>query len=217
MSSRAARAAGCALFAVVLGAWSGDGWRVEPPWLAQLSGLQAIWAGGAFASGALLARVPRRGAATGAAFGGCAIGAYYVDMWVVQGAHSALSQLAASGGAFWVVAAVTGGAVMGALGSLTHRSPGDRRLDPAVLGWAAMVGVLVAEAVYVLWVQGRFADDPAVPATVLVLLAVGVAVFAARRTGWVPLATGLLVMAVIAPVLAVGFLELQRALAYATL
>lgn len=224
MSDRV-RAAALLLAAAFLGAWSGDGWRIGPAWLSYLVSFQALWALGAFVAGRGLTRGrgPGRGlgvgALAGAVFGGTAIAAYYVDMWLVQGAHSAVSQLTETGGPFWVGAAVTGGAAMGVVGALTRRRAGDGRLQVPAMAWALVVVVLVAEVVFVQLFRGLFPSEAAVEvaSALLLLIALVVAALGARRTGPRAFVAGAAVMLVVGPLLASAFLWVEQVLGYTTL
>ncbi len=217
--SRAPRVVLVLAAAVLLGAWSGDGWRIGPGWLADLAGFQALWALGAFTAGLVAARSLLAGAAAGAAFGGLAISSYYLDMWLVQSAHSVTAQLTKSGGIFWCTAAVVGGAAMGALGAVAARRASRRRLDPASLAWAAIVFVLGAEVVLVQVFRSRFAADDAldVASAVLAVVALAVAGLGVRRTGGRAFLRAAAVVAVLLPVGVVMFVAVEQVFGYATI
>ena len=202
------------VLAAWLGAWSGDGWRVGPDWLAEVAGFQSVWAVGAFLTGLVVVRV-RAGAAAGAAFGAVALGAYYLDMLLVQGAHSATSQLGSSG-RFWWPAAVVGGAVMGAAGALARAEGAGRRFQPAAVAWALVAVVPLVEAAYVARFRARFASDTALDVAILLAVGLALALTGVRRTGRAFVPAAVLVV-VLAPLAAAAFLVVEQLVGYATL
>lgn len=205
------------LTAVVLAVVCADGWRWHLGVLGDVAGSQSLWGLGSFgfALGMSAGRL-RRGVAVGASFGGVAIGAYYVYEWLAYDLHAATSQLAGSG-IFWVPAAVLGGGVCGVLGALAARPPGDRRLDPCALGWAAMAAVPLGELAFVLPQTARFATSLVVPFTVMAVVALVLLALGLRRAGWRRMTVSVVVVAVVAPVLGAAFVGLERHLGYLTL
>ena len=218
---RHTRCAGLALAlvltAVVLAVVCADGWRWHLGVVGDVAGSQSLWGLGSFgfALGMSAGRV-RRGLAVGAAFGGVAIGAYYLYEWLAYDLQAATSQLAASG-IFWVPAALLGGGVCGVLGALAARPPGDRRLDPCALGWSAMAAVPLGEVAFVSPQTARFADSLVVPFAVMVAVAVALLALGVRRAGWRRMSLSLAVVAVVAPVLGAAFVSVEWHLGYLTL
>jgi len=139
----------CLLLAVVMGAASS--WAAGPALLFTITSMQALWAVGACLTGAVVGgRRWRRGAMAGGMFGLTAILSYYVAVALHLGPHIAKARLTLAGGEFWIVAAVLGGALMGANGVVFTRWPTGRVLDPSAMAHAVVAGVLGCEAMFVL-------------------------------------------------------------------
>jgi len=211
---------GLAVLAALLGIGSADGWRIHPAVLGTLASLQAVWALGAFAAGRWIAhgRIAA-GFVAGSAFGLAAIASYYVYEWLAYTALAATSQLTSSGGAFWCLAAVLGGGLMGIAGVVSGGGRLGRRLEPAAVAWTFTIAVVLSEIVFVVVQRGWFPVDEPVRAAAAILSAVtvGLLALAVRDCGGRAVAYAGLGMACITPFAATAFFALEHHVGYVTL
>lgn len=205
---------------MLLAVIAADGWRWPVlSMVDSVAGAQSLWGLGAFVFAVLLSDGRwARGVPTGACFGGVAITSYYVYEWLAYDAHAATSQLTRSGGIFWVVSAVAGGAACGLLGAWAGRAPSDHRWDPCALGWTGMAAMPLGELALVLWHASSFVPGALIiPAVTMVLLTSVLLMVGVRQAGWRRMGTAAVVVAVLAPLLGMAFIGAELRFAYLTL
>lgn len=160
-------------------------WRWGLGGLATVTGSQFTWVLLAF--GVARARAGGRvlpGTAAGGVTGLALITSYYVMQWVVDGRHSALAQLAKTGGAAWTVSAIGGGAVIGLFGGLASM---DARARPTAkaLGLVTPAAIVIAgPALWLLAGGGRLEAARLAPAAAVFALAgAALVLYAVRACG----------------------------------
>jgi hypothetical protein len=203
---------------VVLAATNIDSWRLGSDGLAILTNVQGWYAVVPFlVAWALADGSPGRGALVGGAEGLLSILAYYAYSWLVHGAHSATSQLGASGAA-WIVGATLGGFLYGALGGLAGAHP-DRRPVVRAFAFSVTAATIAAEAVMLLTGARRRFDLPRLDVAAVGLFVVAVALvgLAWTRTGRSATLRALLVAVVLGAVGFAALLALEERFAYPTL
>jgi len=203
---------------VALAATNIDSWRLGSDGLATLANVQGWYAVVPFlVAWAIAGGSPVRGTLVGGLEGLLSILAYYGYSWLVHGAHSATSQLGASGAA-WVVGATLGGFLYGGLGGLAGTHP-DRRPIVRAFAFSLTAATIAAEAVLMILGARRRFDLPGleVAAAGLLVVATGLVALAWLRTGRTATLRALLVAGVLG---AAGFavlLALEERFAYPTL
>lgn len=186
-------------------------WRWGLDVLSVVTGSQFTWVllifgiSWAWAEGRLVA-----GLAAGATTGLALIASYYVVQWLVDGRHAAVSQFVDARGAAWLLATLAGGAFIGVFGALAGRDARGQPVHKAV--GLTLPGLVAAAGPVVWLATNSEYLEPArlgIAAGVLVLVGIGLVAVAVRTCGVRAAARGLAVSAAIGAAALVGLLTLQ--------
>lgn len=193
-------------------------WRWGADWLVKVTNSQFAWLLLCFVvAAAWTGRRRWSGALAGALTGLGLIASYYAVQWLADGWESASSQFSSSFGLAWSIAAIAGGGLAGALGSLASASADHHPVRSAfALSTAALLTGLGPLASSVASAGRLTADGMWVAIAFYASIGAGLLVIALRRYGIGAFLRGLALAAPVSSALLAALFLLQRTVLYPT-